>query len=169
MVRVNLDDIPEHLLPEGIEIRQVQDNQVTSIWKAGVEAFRDHWNFSENEWSIENLKSWQEDPIYNPSLWKVAWEGDQVAGMVLNFINEKENKEYNRKRGYTEMICVRRPWRRIGLARVLITESLKMHKSLGMTETAHSVDAENPHGALGLYKSMGYEPIKTSILYRKVF
>ena len=37
--------------------------------------------------------------------------------MVRNFINHKENQEANRKRGYTENISVRRPWRRQGIAR----------------------------------------------------
>ena len=168
MLRPNLDNIPDHTLPEGLEIRSVQPDQYEIIWQAAVEAFRDHWNFSEDEWSLEKLKAWQKEQIFNPALWKVAWDGDQVAGMVLNFINEEENKEYLRKRGYTETICVRRPWRRRGLARALIAESLKLHHSLGMSETAHGVDAENPSGALQLYESMGYQVVKTGMSYRKI-
>jgi ribosomal protein S18 acetylase RimI-like enzyme len=100
-------------------------------------------------------------------LWQVAWDGDQVAGMVLNFINHQENLEYDRKRGYTETICVRRPWRRRGLARALIARSFQMHKELGMTEAALGVDAENPNGALRLYQSMGFQQIKRNTVYRK--
>ncbi|TFG68351.1 MAG: GNAT family N-acetyltransferase [Anaerolineales bacterium] len=167
MVRPNLNDIPAYPLSKGLEIRPVEPDQYEIIWEAAVEAFRDHWGFSEDEWSLENLKAWENDQSFNPSLWKVAWDGNQVAGMVLNYINENENQEYKRKRGYTETICVRRPWRRRGLAKALIAESLLLHKSLGMTETAHGVDAENPNGALQLYENLGYQAVKTGMVYRK--
>ena len=45
---------------------------------------------------------------FDPTLWRVAWEGDRVVGMVLSFIDKDENAEYGRLRGYTENICVRR-------------------------------------------------------------
>ena len=87
--------------------------------------------------------------------------------MVLNFVNHEENQEYDRKRGYTESICVRRPWRRRGLAKALIARSFKVIKDLGMTEAALGVDTENPNGALQLYKSMGFQVAKQHTTYRK--
>ncbi|MEJ2511570.1 MAG: GNAT family N-acetyltransferase, partial [Anaerolineales bacterium] len=79
----------------------------------------------------------------------------------------KENQKYNRLRGYTEDISVRRPWRRQGVARALLTQSIQMFIDMGMDETDLAVDAENPNGALQLYKSVGYEPFRTSMVYRK--
>lgn len=102
-----------------------------------------------------------------PHLWQVAWAGDEVAGMVLNFIDEAENTEYGRQRGYTETICVRRPWRRLGLARALIARSFQVLKDQGMTEAALGVDAENISGALRLYQSMGFQVVKQHTAYRK--
>ena len=93
--------------------------------------------------------------------------GDEVAGMVLNFINPAENDEYKRKRGYTEGISVRRPWRRRGLARSLLAQSLRYFKQLGMNEAALGVDTENPSGALKLYESVGFQSVKSFIEYRK--
>jgi ribosomal protein S18 acetylase RimI-like enzyme len=87
--------------------------------------------------------------------------------MVLNFIHEKENSEYNRKRGYTEEISVRRPWRKKGLARALIARSFKVLKEHGMTEAALAVDAENISGALKLYENMGFRTVKRYTTYRK--
>lgn len=87
--------------------------------------------------------------------------------MVQNFINEEENKEYGRKRGYTEGISVRRPWRRQGLAKALIARSFRVLKDLGMTEAALGVDADNPNGALQLYRSMGFQVVKRHTTYRK--
>lgn len=167
MVRPDLEEIPDLPLPEGLEVRPVPPDRVRSLWRAAREAFRDHWGYSEDEWSYEHWEEFQESPTYNPALWQVAWAGDEVAGMVLNFINEEENEEYGRLRGYTETICVRRPWRRQGVAKALIARSLHVLKAQGMAEAALGVDADNPNGALQLYRSMGFRVIKKFTTYRK--
>lgn len=70
---------------------------------------------------------WRElkDPNFDPTLWQVAWDGKQVVGMALAFVNEREKAKYGRRRGGTEGTCVRRPWRRQGLARALLVRSLQ--------------------------------------------
>ena len=166
MVRPDLNDIPDLPLPDGLEVRPVLPEHYQPIRDASLEAFQDHWGFSAD---IEpSIEEWLEDPNFDPSLWRVAWEGDQVAGMVLSFINASENLEYNRMRGWTENICVRRPWRRRGLARALIALSLKAIKERGMVEASLGVDAQNLTGALQLYESMGYRVVKRQAIYRKV-
>jgi len=167
MVRDNLDDVPDLPLPEGLEVRNTRSEDVQRIWEAAREAFRDHWAYSEDEWSEERLKEWMESDTWQPHLWQVAWDGDEVAGMVLNFIDEKQNAKHDRRRGYTETICVRRPWRRRGLARALIARSLQVHRAQGMTETALGVDTENPSGALQLYETMGYRTVRRNSIYVK--
>jgi len=166
MVRPDLENIPDLPLPAGLEVRPVQPEQIPQIWAAAKEAFRDHWGYSENEWEQE-LESWREAPTFMPHLWQVAWDGDEVAGMVQNLIDHAQNKEYGRLRGYTEGISVRRPWRRQGVAKALIARSFRLHKDLGMTEAALGVDAQNPNGALQLYKSMGFQVVKRMTTYRK--
>jgi GNAT superfamily N-acetyltransferase len=152
-------------LPEGIEIRPVKEDKVRQIFNAVVEAAQDHWNFVPPE--EEDFLAWQDDPNYNPSLWVVAWEDNEVVGTVMNFINQEENKKFNRKRGYTENICTRRPWRKRGVASALLTHSIQMFIDMGMEETALGVDTENPSGALNIYKSVGYVEDKRHITYRK--
>ena len=165
MVRPNLENIPEAPLPPGLEVRLALPEHYRLIWEASNEAFRDHWCYiPEPE---EEFQKSLEDPNRDPSLWKVAWDGDQVAGMVLSFINAAENAEYNRKRGYTENISVRRPWRRRGLARALIVQSLYAIKERGMTEAALGVDTQNTSGALHLYESAGFRPVSRFTIYNK--
>ena len=154
-------------MPEGLEVRQAHPEHYRQIWDASQEAFRDHWGFIPAP--EEEYRRWLHESIFDPSLWKVAWDGDQVAGMVLNFINERENEEFERQRGYTEGISVRRPWRRRGLARALLTRSLKMFKEMGMHEAALGVDTQNLNGALRLYESVGFRPVKRETIYRKQF
>ena len=165
MTRDINDPLPEAQLPPGLEVRPVGESDYRSVYEAHVEAFRDHWGFREQ--SFEEFMQWSEEPDFNPALWKVAWDGDQIAGQVLNFVNSAENKEYNHKRGYTEAISVRRPWRKRGLARALVVESIAMFRNMGMTETALGVDAENPSGALNLYLGLGYKEDRRNMVYQK--
>jgi ribosomal protein S18 acetylase RimI-like enzyme len=157
--------LPDAPMPSGLEVRPADVSMLRQVYEAHMEAFRDHWSFSEE--TFEEFSHWQDEPTFNPSLWKIGWDGGQIAGMVLNFVNEAENAEYNRKRGYTEGISTRRSWRKLGLARSLLVQSIAMFKEMGMTETALGVDTENPSGALKLYQSVGYKEVKRNMTYRK--
>jgi mycothiol synthase len=165
MTRDINEPLPDAPMPPGLEVRPADESMLRQVYEAHMDAFRDHWGFTEE--TFEEFSHWKEDPDFNPSLWKIGWDGNQIAGMVLNFIDEAENAEYNRKRGYTEGISTRRPWRKIGLARSLLVQSIAMFREMGMAETALGVDTENPSGALKLYQSVGYKEIKRSMTYRK--
>jgi ribosomal protein S18 acetylase RimI-like enzyme len=165
MIRPFSEPINITPMPEGLEIRTVQPDQFRQVWEADQEAFRDHWGYIEG--TEVDYQRWLKDPLMDPDFWRVAWDGDQVAGMVLNFLNEKENEEYNRLRGWTEDISVRRPWRRRGLARALLTRSLQMFKDMGMDHAALGVDTENTTGALNLYESVGFVVEKRHATYWK--
>jgi ribosomal protein S18 acetylase RimI-like enzyme len=165
MSRPISDPLPEAPMPAGLEVRPAQPEHVRPIWDAMQEAFRDHWGFAKE--GEETYQAWLGQSSFQPSLWKVAWDGDQVAGMVLNFIDEAENKEYQRLRGYTEGISVRKPWRKLGLARSLLVQSIRMYKEMGMSETALGVDSQNLSGALRLYQGVGYRQTKQFTIYRK--
>ena len=165
MRRPITDPLPEVPLPDGLEVRPVKEDQYPLVFEASNEAFRDHWGHSES--SPESYQSWLTWPFFNPKLWKVAWDGDQVAGMVLNWFNPDENREYGRQRGWTDPICVRRQWRRRGLARALLVQSVIMFQQMGFGETALDVDTQNPNQALHLYTGVGYKKVREEITYRK--
>ncbi|HEX7541485.1 MAG TPA: GNAT family N-acetyltransferase [Anaerolineales bacterium] len=165
MVRDLSEPFSEAPMPPGLEVRPVKLEHLRHIFEASNEAFRDHWG--SRDVSEEGYKAEMEDPNFHPELWKVAWDGDQMASVIHNFVDEKENVEYQRKRGYTEGICTRRPWRKLGLARSLLVQSMQMFKEMGMTETARSVDSENLSGAFHLYEGVGYRKVKQQINYRK--
>lgn len=165
MLRDLSEPFPEAPMPPGLEVRLVRPEDVRPIFDGSNEAFRDHWGARDE--SEEQYQASLEDPNFRPELWKVAWDGNQMAGVVHNFVDEKENTEYQRKRGYTEGICVRRPWRKLGLARSLLVQSMKMFKEMGMTETALSVDSQNLSGAFRLYEGVGYRKVRQQTIYRK--
>jgi ribosomal protein S18 acetylase RimI-like enzyme len=168
MERSLLDELPEFPMPKGLEIRPVLPEHYRLIWEAAMEASQDSLGFQIP--TKEEYEAWQKDPVlFQPQLWQIAWDIDsnQIAGQVQTFINQAENKKFNRKRGYTERITVRRPWRRRGLARALISISLKVQRANGMTESALSVDADNPSGATRIYEDCGFQITKRDLLYRK--
>lgn len=165
MARPHLDDIPKTSLAPGLEIRPVRAKDIRTIWDANGEAFKEHWGHRER--TEEDFERFRNDPLQDPSLWKVAWDGDRVAGMVLNFIDHDENRQLNRLRGYTEDIAVLPPYRRKGLATHLIAESLRLLQEVGMNEAALGVDVANANGALGLYEQMGYQKLRETYAYRQ--
>lgn len=154
-------------MPEGLEVRPVLPEHYRAIFDADAEAFRDHWGYVPP--TETNYQGWLAGEMFQPHRWQIAWDvaRNEVAGMVQNFVHENENKEYNRRRGYTEGISVRRPYRRLGLARALLTRSLKLYQEQGFTEGALGVDAQNPNGALRLYESVGFTVVRQSMVYRK--
>ncbi len=164
MVRPDLENIPDLELPAGLEVRPVLPDAYRKVWEASTESFRDHWGFDPE---TETYESWIDQRLQQPDLWQVAWAGDEIAGMVLPYIDDLENQEYHRLRGWTENICVRRPWRGQGLARALIARSLRLLKEKGMEQACLGVDTQNLTGALRLYEKMGYQPVERSTNWRK--
>ncbi len=168
MLRPDLENIPDFPMPDGLEIRKVVPEHYRAIWDTDEEAFRDHWGFSKP--TEEDYQAWLSDKaIFQPELWQIAWDvnTNEIAGQVRTFIRTAENEKYNRQRGYTEFISVRRPWRKRGLARALIVQSLRLQKEQGMTESALGADSENISGATRVYEDCGFQVIKCNTIYRK--
>lgn len=168
MVRPSLDDVPDFPLPAGLELRPARPEHYRRIWEADVEAFRDHWGFATP--TEADYETWQaNETIFRPELWQIAWDvaADEIAGQVRTFIDHAANEKYNRKRGFTEFISVRRPWRRRGLARALIAESLRVQRAQSMTESALGVDSESLTGATRVYEACGFQIESRDAIYRK--
>jgi mycothiol synthase len=154
MVRPSLDEIAEVELPAGFALRPVAAEQYPQLWRANREAFRDHWGGSDE--SEAAMHRFFDDPSNDPSLWVIAWDGDEIAGGIINAVHAEENEALGLRRGWLSSVFTRRPWRRRGLARALIARSLVLLRDRGMTTAALGVDADNPSGALGLYESAGF-------------
>jgi mycothiol synthase len=165
MLRPSLDQVDEPAMPSGLEFRPVAAEQLRQLWDADIEAFQDHWGGFDG--SEENYERWRNDPKFDLSLLVVAWEGDEIAGGVVNQINEVENRAFNRKRGWLQSVFVRRPWRRRGVGKAVVLRSLQVLRDRGMTSAGLGVDADNPTGAVGLYTAAGFEVEIRSTAYRK--
>jgi mycothiol synthase len=165
LLRPHLDDIPQRMLPNGVEVRPVTDEQLRVIFDAHWEAFRGDWNFREP--TEDDWLSFRDDPLRDTSLWKIAWAGDTVVGQVKSFVNAEENERLGRRRGYTEHISVHADWRNQGIAGTLLAMSLDLLRDRGYAEAALGVDTDNPGGAFHLYTSLGFELQQFSATYEK--
>jgi mycothiol synthase len=165
MLRPTLTDIPDTPLPDGLELRPVRADQHRAIFDAEREAFRDHW--SSREQTDEDFTFIFGRPELDTDLWVVAWDGDEIAGVVQTWIYPEENATLGVARGWLEHISVRRPWRRRGLGRAITAEALRRLSAAGMTDAMLGVDAENPTGALGLYEGLGFEVHHRATAYRR--
>ncbi|HET7677560.1 MAG TPA: GNAT family N-acetyltransferase [Candidatus Limnocylindrales bacterium] len=165
MVRPTLEAIPEVPLPPGLEIRPAHPADLLRVARAEEEAFRDHWGHRSMD--DADLQRMIDHPLTDPTLWRVAWDGDEVAGVVVGAINPAENEAFGRQRGWVDRVSTRRAWRKRGLASALIVEVLRALRERGMTSAQLGVDAENLTGALALYERLGFVVDQRSASYRK--
>lgn len=159
----DLPPIPD--LPAGLEVRPVAAKDGWAIWEADHDAFRDHWGG--HDASEGAYRRWVESPEFDPSLFVVAFESDQIAGAVLNAIYPDENEDLGIRRGWLDSVFTRRAWRRRGLARTLIVRSLHLLRQRGMEAAVLGVDADNPSGALSLYEAAGFAVTERTTAWRR--
>lgn len=146
--------LPRHALPAGLELRPVTPETERAIFDADNEAFEDHWGHREQ--GEGDFVARFRNPDVDTSLWRVAWDGDQVAGVVMNVIFRGENEALGVQRGWLEHVSVRRPWRGRGVAKALCAASFQALRDAGMAEAWLGVDGSNPTGALQLYEALGF-------------
>ena len=156
LVRPTVDDVPEIPMPDGFEVRPigVGDRAMhRRIYDAGARAFAD--SYGEEAPSDGAFERWLASPTFDPTLWQVAFRGQEIAGQILNFMDEERSKDD--WIGWTEAISVQPEYRRRGLARALLAASIRRVAAAGATRAALGVDLQNPRHAARLYQSMGYE------------
>jgi mycothiol synthase len=165
LVRPNLDDIPEIPLPEGFAIRRIGASDRTMhrrVWEAATRAFSG--SYGEQAQTEDQYDRWLNGDEFNPPLWRVAFHGDSIAAQILNFLGEPEPD--GSRIGWTESISTQPEFRRKGLARALLAESLRAVRDAGATKAALGADSQNPNQAQSLYESMGFRVVATTYDYQ---
>jgi mycothiol synthase len=153
------DAPPAPVLPEGVELRPfVKDEHAVPVWQAQNESFRDHWGSHDVSFE-EFCHSRFDDPEYNPDLWAIAWDGDEVAGISIN--------RFRMGIGWIRSLGVRRPWRKKGLGLALLQHSFGVFYKRGKDTVGLGVDASNPTGATRLYQRAGMVVASEFVTYEK--
>jgi mycothiol synthase len=166
MLKTDLEAVVEPLLPGSVDLRPVVPADQRRIFDAEAEAFQDHWG--RRDWSDEMFAELLKDPDVDLALWRVAWDGNEVAGVVTTYIIADENEALGLRRGWLEHVSVRRPWRRRGLATALILSACRALRDRGMTQAALGVDSGSLTGALGLYERLGFVVARRATTWRRM-
>lgn len=159
-MEITLDEMPTiPPFPEGIELRPF-DKEAHShlVWQADNEAFNEHWGSHGStfeEWSFRKF----ERPEFDPNLWLIAWDGDQIAGFSQN--------RYRMGIGWVGTLGVRKPWRKKGLGLTLLKHSFADFYKRGMKTIGLGVDASNSTGATRLYERAGMHVVSEFVTFEK--
>jgi mycothiol synthase len=154
MARALDEPIPQRSLPEGLEVRPLGPEDRRRAFAAEAEAFQDHWGH--REWTEADYRWAYDNPWIRPDLWRIAWAGDEVAGVVAVYISPQENEALGIRRAWLERVSVRRPWRRSGVASALMLSAMTALQAEGYETAALGVDADNPNGAVAVYERLGF-------------
>ena len=150
---------PEPKFPDGIELRPfIKGEHDVAVWQAQNEAWRDHWGSHDvtlDDWKHSRFG----DPEFDPSLWAIAWDGNEVAGFSLN--------RYRMGIGWIRTLGVRRPWRKRGLGEALLLHSFGEFYRRDTKTIGLGVDAQNPTGATRLYQKVGMHAASEYVTYEK--
>jgi mycothiol synthase len=168
-MRIDMETAPaEPVWPQGITVRTVVmgENERAAILAAD-DSFRDHWGHVDmpEEAVLERwLSHIRVIPNFDSSLWFVAMDGDEIAGVSFCWPTDEGNSAI----GHVGTLGVRRPWRRIGLGMALLQHSFGELWRRGKRSVTLGVDASSLTGATRLYERAGMYIYRRYDNYRKV-
>ena len=159
---IDLDgELGEPSFPPGVEARGFRAGDERAVFDAVDEAFRDSHDHVPSIY--EEWRHWALDrDDFDPSLWWLAVDGDEIAGFCLCRPYETEPDL-----GWVSSLGVRRPWRRRGIARALLLTSFHEFRQRGFARVGLGVDADSLTGANLLYERAGMRPVRRYDLYEK--
>lgn len=159
-MEINLTEkppMPE--FPAGIELRPFNkeaDSQL--LWQADNEAFSEHWGTHDS--TFEEWCFWKfERPEFDPTLWFIAWDGEQIAGFTQN--------RYRNGIGWVGTLGVLKPWRKMGLGLALLQHAFGRFYARDTKTIGLGVDASNTTGATRLYQRAGMRVASEFVTYEK--
>lgn len=147
--------------PGDVEILAWEDADPEEIRQVSNAAFADHWGSTPRD-----PAAWHHVVVgsgMRPDLSWVAVADGRVVGICLNAHYPADEEVTGRVDGWVEHLGVLQEWRRRGVAAALIARSLQSFREQGFSHAMLGVDADNPTGASGLYRRLGFEPLHRSI------
>jgi mycothiol synthase len=167
MTRSLVEPIPEPKLPAGFTLRTVDTETNAEAWvEMFNQTFIDHWNH--HELTLQDFYYYCGLSCYQADLDLVALAPDGTfAAFCQSVIHHGDNLRTGRKEGWIGELGTRRGFRHRGLGRAMLLHGLQRLRAAGMETAILGVDADNPNGALGLYRSVGFRPKRRRVILRK--
>lgn len=147
--------------PEGVAIRTMREAEEESVYEVHEQSFEDAWMHTR-----EPYEQWQhwfvKGPSYDPSLWFVAEEGEEIVGVAICRPRESEPGL-----GWVNVLGVLRSHRRRGIGEALLRYAFAEFRRRGFERVGLGVDAKSPTGAVALYERAGMHVARTSLQLEK--
>jgi mycothiol synthase len=151
-------------IPEPITFRTaVPDQDEPAVYEADREAFADHYGFVPRTYDNWLQFITKFNP-YDPSLWFLAMDGDQIAGISLCRPEAAGRPEM----GWVSELGVRPPWRGKGLGLALLKHSFAEFHARGKRQVGLGVDSQSLTGATRLYERAGMHAARDEREYERV-
>ena len=147
--------------PEGIAVRPVREDEHRLVFDAVVEVWRDTSDPIDetfDEWAHWTTRS----ETFDPSLWSLAFAGDELAGFSLC-----RQSPTDPNAGHVGTLGVRRPWRKQGLGEALLLHSFAAFRGRGWSRGTLGVDASSPTGATRLYERAGMRVYRDTAFFER--
>lgn len=149
------------LWSQGIRLVTLASNTelLHAVYGADEESFQDHWGHMPH--TFEEFEHWEvKREHFDPSLWFIAMDGNEVAGICL-CADEKEAG------GWVHSLGIRRQWRRKGIGLAFLYHAFGEFYRRGIHNVYLGVDAQSLTGATRLYERAGMHVVRQYSTYEK--
>jgi mycothiol synthase len=150
----------EPVLPAGLVVDELRDDEYEAFYAALNESFAEHWEWHPtpyDEWL--ELRQGQHRDEHGP-VWFVVRDGDELAAVTRNDRNVAGG-------GYVGAIGVRPAWRGKGLGKALLLRTFAEFWRRGTTRVTLDVDSQNETGAVRLYERVGMAVDSCGVAFEK--
>ncbi|HRE46141.1 MAG TPA: GNAT family N-acetyltransferase [Aggregatilineales bacterium] len=151
-MRIELNQvIPAPVVPEGITIRAFRPGEDDRpLFDAHSEAFQDHWGYQPMPYEQFEHHFYKGEKV-DPAIYFLAVEGNQIAGYSLCLNEIPDDLDM----GWIDLVGVRRPWRKKGVASALLRASFLALQARGKKRAGLGVDASSLTDATRVYTNVG--------------
>jgi mycothiol synthase len=150
----------EPVVPDGLVLDELRDDEYQAFYHALNEAFAEHW-----EWHPQPFEEWLElrqgqHRDERGPLWFVVRDGDELAAVTRNDADVAGG-------GYVGAIGVRPAYRGKGLGKALLQRTFAEFWRRGITRVTLDVDSQNASGAVALYERVGMHVDTCGVAFEK--
>jgi ribosomal protein S18 acetylase RimI-like enzyme len=142
---------PEVALEDGLRLVPFDLSMDETLRLTHNQVFLDHWGSTPKD--PDSWKTWFTGArAFRGGSSYVVLDGDTIAAYVLGYEYEADTEATGIRELYIGQVGTLKSYRGRGLARVTLAKVLTEAAQAGYQRSALGVDADNPTGALGLYR-----------------
>ncbi|HET9658601.1 MAG TPA: GNAT family N-acetyltransferase [Kineosporiaceae bacterium] len=147
--------VPAVPVPRGLLLAGYSPQLDEAICRAHDEAFADRQDVRPSippVWT--QARTWR--TAFRADCSFVVLDGDEIAGYAVSEVHPHPRRPTGPAQGRTQVLGVRPAWRGRGVAKVLLTATLRAFQAADLAEACLDTDSGAPAGGRDLYRGLGY-------------